>query len=229
MTVNRWMPVGVALIALVSGCRLLKDQEPAAVALFPENGIPQGWTVTAWNDVSQAPPAGAFWEAREGILYGSSPRGTWLVSDRTYTDFLLEFEFKLGPMGNSGVGLRFPALGDPAFDGLEVQMVDPRYYPEETIVGPEQLTGALYMGIAPDNQVYRPEEWNRYRILCEGSFVQIVLNGVLVVETELSEAVRALPQGSPLSARPLSGHIGFQELSRGDSQVQIRNATLREL
>ena len=229
MTLGRWAPVGVALLVLGSGCRMMKDRGPSEMALFPENGIPEGWTVTAWNDVSQAPPEGAAWEAKDGILYGSTPRGTWLVSDRTYDNFLLEFDFKLGPRGNSGVGLRFPPAGDPAFDGLEAQMVDPRYYPEGSVVGLEQLTGALYMGVAPDNQVYRPEQWNRYRILCEGSLIQIVLNGVLVVETELTEETRPLAQGSPLSERPLSGHIGFQELSRGDSQVRIRNATIREL
>ena len=33
----------------------------------------------------------------------------------------------------------------------------------------------------------------------------------------------------PLSARPLAGHIGFQNLSRGGDDVQIRNAKIREL
>jgi hypothetical protein len=32
-----------------------------------------------------------------------------------------------------------------------------------------------------------------------------------------------------LADRPRSGRIGFQELSRGDSHVQIRGAKIREL
>ena len=54
----------------------------------------------------------------------------------------LMFEFKLGEQGNSGCGLRFPLFGDPAFDGLELQMVDPRYYGTNQVPAAE-LTGGL--------------------------------------------------------------------------------------
>ena len=33
----------------------------------------------------------------------------------------------------------------------------------------------------------------------------------------------------PMKERPLKGHIGFQELSRGGDHVQIRNARIKEL
>ena len=40
------------------------------------------------------------------------------------------------------------------------------------------------------------------------------------------------PDGTALAAlrqRPLEGHIGFQELSRGGAHVEIRNARIKEL
>src|SRR5688500_14105489 len=83
--------------------------EPEWTPLFTGDGEPKGFHVTAWDDVSKPPPAGARWVVADGVLTGSTPRGTWLVSDEEYADFALELEFKIGPSGNSGIGLRFPA------------------------------------------------------------------------------------------------------------------------
>lgn len=215
-----------------SGCRhTLKESVP--VALFPQDGIPKGWTVRHWADVKNPPPEGAVWRVENGILHGSTPRGTWLVSEREYENFILEFEFKLPEQGNSGCGLRFPMGGDPAFDGLELQMVDPRYY-GQTQVPPSELTGSLYRAVAPRVQVFRPLEWNKYEIACEGPWVKVVLNGEWILDVNLDEQTQPTKRhdntdAPPLKARPRRGHIGFQELSRGNGHVQIRNARIRVL
>jgi hypothetical protein len=198
------------------------------VALFANEGAPAGWKVTLWSDVAKPGPPGAKWVVKEGILHGSSPRGTWLVSEREYGDFVLAFEFKLGPQGNSGVGLRFPAQGDPAFDGLEIQMADARYYGTQEH-GPDQLTASLYDAIAPAKQVYKPDEWNALEVTCQGPRVKVVLNGAVVQDVNLDERDERPKRGAPLSERPRRGHVGFQELSRGNSQVQIRAAKIKEL
>ena len=95
--------------------------------LFTKEGAPQGWLVRQWDDVSK--PADATWTIKNGELHAGEPRGSWLMSKKEYGDFNLEFEFKLGPRGNSGLALRAPLKGDPAFDGLELQMADLRYNP----------------------------------------------------------------------------------------------------
>lgn len=200
----------------------------SAHLLFPNDGVPSGWLVREWADVANPAPEGVVWEVKDGILYGSTPRGTWLVSEKEYSDFILDYEFKLGPQGNSGCGLRFPLVGDPAFDGLEMQMADPRYYGDYKASAWE-LTGALYMGLAPRKQVYVPEAWNHCRIECRGTKVTITMNEAIIVDSDLSKNDRPLKRGTPLKDRPLKGRIGFQELSRGDGQVMIRNARLTEL
>jgi hypothetical protein len=202
--------------------------EPGPEPLFPEDGPPKGWIVTDWSDVSKPAPADARWQVKDGVLHGSEPRGTWLVSEKEYGDFVLEYEFKLGAQGNSGCGLRFPLQGDPAFDGLEMQMADPRYY-GDYLATPIELTGALYKGLAPKEQVYKPEEWNTCRITCAGAKIAIEMNGVTVIDTDLDAHDRALERGTPLKDRPRKGHIGFQELSRGGGHVMIRNARITEL
>ncbi|MFO1499066.1 MAG: DUF1080 domain-containing protein [Verrucomicrobiota bacterium] len=204
------------------------------VPLFPKEGNPEGWLVRAWADLRNPPPEGAVWGVTNGTLHGSTPRGTWLVSQKEYSDFVLEFEWKLGERGNSGCALRTPLQGDPAFDGLELQMVDPRYYPAEMKVTPAELTGSLYLAVAPSVQVFKPMDWNRYRITCRGRQIQVVLNDVQILKVNLDEQTQPTKRhdGSdapPLKDRPKRGHIGFQELSRGGGHVEIRNARIQEL
>ncbi len=202
--------------------------------LFSGDGVPAGWTARNWDDVAKVADAGVVWQVKSGVLHGSEPRGTWLVSDQEYGDFVLEFEWKLGERGNSGCGLRFPAHGDPAFDGLELQMVDPRYYPADMKVPPNELTGGLYRAVAPTEQVYKPGEWNKYEVSCRGPTINVVLNGVRILNVNLDEQVEPTKRhnGSdapPLKDRPRKGRIGFQELSRGGGHVEIRNARIKLL
>lgn len=125
-------------------------EEREFTPLFPNDGVPQGWTVRQWDDVSQPVNLGTTWKVEEGVLHGSDPRGTWLVSDKEYENFELRFEWKIPDRGNSGLGLRFPSKGDPTFDGLELQMVDPRYYGDAARgIPPTELTGGLYRAVAP--------------------------------------------------------------------------------
>jgi hypothetical protein len=157
-----------------------------------------------------------------------SERGTWLMSEAQYANFELEFEFKLGPLGNSGLALRAPLKGDPAFDGIELQMVDLRYNPKAK---DSELTGGLYRAVAPRKQVYKPTDWNRYEITLKASSLRVRLNGELIHDLDLNKQDQIVKRhdGSdapPIKDRPRRGHIGFQELGRGGDRVQIRNVRI---
>ncbi|MCC6797405.1 MAG: DUF1080 domain-containing protein [Candidatus Hydrogenedentes bacterium] len=225
--------VVVILAAVGLSCAHVRDGSGTTEKLFAGPGVPQGWMVRAWDDVSKPGPDGAQWIVDDsGILHGSTPRGTWLISEKLYGDFVLDFEWKLPERGNSGCGIRFPGAGDPAFDGLEIQMVDERY--NEGRDGPDKLTGSIYKALSPTSQVYRPMEWNHYRITAKGPRIIVVLNGTMVQDVNLEKHTEAIERhdGSaapPLNNRPRKGHIGFQELSRGEGHVMIRNATIRVL
>ena len=107
--------------------RLLLAEQQIFQPLFPKDGPPEGWTVRAWSDISKPGPKGAKWIVENETLNGGGDRGSWLISEKDCSDFELHFEFKLGAQGKSGCALRSPAKGDPAFDGLELQMADLRY------------------------------------------------------------------------------------------------------
>ena len=228
------------VIALFVTATALHAQEKTAaakpdadgfVALFPEDGAPKGWTVRAWNDVKDPPAQPTEWKVENGILHGGEPRGSWLMSEKEYRDFILEFEFKLGERGNSGCALRAPMRGDPAFDALELQMADLRYNPQAK---DSELTGGLYRAIAPTRQVYKPTEWNRYQVTLKGSRIKVVLNGEAIQDLDLAVQSQVVKRhnGSdapPIKDRPRQGHIGFQELSRGGDHALIRNARIKVL
>jgi len=230
-------PLSLALATLLLAAVQLGAQNPAApkadadgfTPLFTEDGTPKGWTVRAWNDVKDPPAEPTKWIVEKGILQGGEPRGSWLMSEKEYGDFILEFEFKLGERGNSGCALRVPMRGDPAFDGIELQMADFRYNPQAK---DSELTGGLYRAIAPKKQVYKPTEWNKCQITLKGPLMKVVLNGELIQDLNLDEHDEEVKRhdgkpAPPIKDRPRKGHIGFQELSRGEGHAQIRHARIK--
>lgn len=214
--------LALGLLVLVSAAP--SDWTP----LFPADGEPKGFHVTAWDDVSKPAPEGAKWIVKDGVLHGSTPRGTWLVSDDEYADFELELDFKIAAPGNSGVGLRFPSAGDPAFDGFELQIMGKTYRGRDEVPTDER-TGALYQLFTPKVEAFRQKDWNHYDITCRGPHVLVYLNGHRIQDLNLDEHKETPKRGKAPADRPRKGHIGFQELSRGDTHVEIKNARIRRL
>jgi hypothetical protein len=227
---------------------LFAADEPKLEPLFPKDGpVTAGWHVGHWADVTNPPEEGAVWEVRDGVLLGGKSKsgkwvGTWLLSEREYGDFILDVEFKFkngGEHGNGGIALRAPLRGDPAYDGFELQITDPRYetalYPHAR---PEQLTGALYLVKAPDKQMLRAAEWNHYRIELRGPHIKAWLNGEVIQDVDVSTLTAPAKRhgkGNELidapsgAERPRHGHIGFQDLSEDGEMLMFRNPRLAVL
>ena len=226
------MNVRPLFAALLVPCALVaRADDSGLVPLFPKDGKPAGFVVRHWADVAEEPKEAADWQVKDGVLTSVGARGCWLISEKEYGDFQLEYEFKLGPRGNSGCALRAPLKGDPAFDGMEMQMADFRY---NTEAKDSELTGGIYRAVAPTKQIYKPEEWNTVSITLKGSKLKVVLNGETIQDIDLQKFEHTVLRhdGTPAPAlkdRPTKGHIGFQELSRGDSHVLVRNARIKEL
>lgn len=216
-------------LGLFAATPSIAGEESGFTPLFPEDGVPKEWLVRRWDDIGKPAEPNVAWKVKDGVLHGSAQRGTWLISEREYDDFILKFEFKLGPRGNSGCALRAPLNGDPAFDGMELQMADQRYNPEAK---DSELTGGIYRAIAPGRQVYKPTEWNTCEISLIGSHLRVVLNGEVIHDLDLDEEDHVVKRhdgadAPPIKDRPRKGRIGFQELSRGEERVQIRHARIK--
>jgi hypothetical protein len=220
----------IILLLLIPSAPAFSDAD-GFTPLFPNDGVPKGWVATEWNDLAKRAPAGVMWTVKDGVLHSGMQRGNWLVSEKEYEDFILEFEFKLTERGNSGVALRAPMRGDPAFDGMEFQLADLRYNPEAK---DSELTGGIYRAIAPSKQVYKPLEWNQVHIELKGMHLKATLNGELIQDVDLTKFDKTVKRhdntdAPPIKDRPRKGHIGFQHLSRNNEPVMIRGAKIKEL
>ena len=125
-----------------------------------------------------------------------------LISDKTYTDFEIEFDWKIVPGGNSGFmwGVQEDAKYNyPYQTGPEIQILDPGIYDDPgTALGGEvemdnaredldahkHFTGALYDMSPPSRtDVALPAgQWNTYHIKVDhrANHGEVILNGVLI-------------------------------------------------
>ncbi|HXG10753.1 MAG TPA: DUF1080 domain-containing protein [Gemmataceae bacterium] len=166
------------------------------------------------------------WGAGDGILFTSGSGGGWLMTEKEYGDFELRLEFKLPPRGNSGVALRAPLEGDPAYTGMEIQILDDAWHKENYKgLRDVQLTGAIYDVVAPAKSASKPPgEWNTYRIIARGRQVTVILNGTEVVNAHLDDYKDKFAKHPGLQRA--KGHIGLQ--SHG-SRVEFRNLYVKPL
>ncbi len=161
-----------------------------------------------------------------GVIYCTREDGGNLFTEKEYRDFVLRFEFKLEPNGNNGIGIRAPLEGDPAYSGMEIQVLDDSgsNYRE---LRPAQYHGSIYDVVPAKRGSLKPVgEWNSEEITARGRHITVRLNGNTIVDANLDDIRdEALLKKHPGLARP-AGHIGF--LGHG-SRVEFRNVRIREL
>ena len=216
----------VGYVLLTGSTTALQAAEDGFAPLFPGDSM-AGWKVSDWSDLRTPQKVkGTPWKIENGILYGLNKR-TWIISPKEYGDFVLKFDSKISRGSNGGIGLRFPPEGDPAYKGMEIQVVDDEVYYRGRSQ-PQQRTGSIYDEIAASKDVTRPVgQWSSWEITARGSQVTIVLNGQKIIDVDLSRETKARQQkGPPLANRPLKGHIGFQNLN---GTITLRNIMIKEL
>ncbi len=158
------------------------------------------------------------WKFEDGILYTEGGGGGWLSTTKQYSDFCLELEFRVPPGGNSGVFLRAPHGGDPAYEGLEIQVLDD-YAPEYANLRPAQYTGSIYDVQPPAEKASKKaNRWQKMTIRCIGPNVQVELNGRKIISANLEE------QFDKLEKHPgLARTEGFIGLQNHGSRIEYRN------
>jgi len=168
------------------------------------------------------------WKADGEVVACVRGDGGWLTSDKEYSDFVLKVDWKLPKGGNSGVGLRYPAKGDPAHVGMEIQVLDDAH-PSYAKLDPAQYCGGIYYQVAADKEKKKlnpPGEWNSYEITCKGPQVIIKLNGIEIVNANMDENKVGRGGHKALADRPKKGFVGLQ--CHG-SRVEFKNILIKEL
>jgi len=152
-----------------------------------------------------------------------------LYTEKEYGDFHVKFEFKLTPGANNGIGLRTPKEGDPAFVGMEIQVLDDSSDKYKGKLAEYQYHGSVY-GMVPAKQGHlKPVgEWNSEEIILKGKDIKVILNGETIVDANLDEATK----GGTLDKREhpgLARDKGFICFCGHGAEVWFRNLRLKEL
>lgn len=164
------------------------------------------------------------WQVEDAMLSTTGQGGGWLSTTEEYANFELELEFRVPPGGNSGVFLRAPHEGNPAFAGMEIQVLDD-YAEEYAKLQPAQYCGSLYGVAAAEPRVsLKAGEWQKLAILCDGDKVRVELNGTVVVDTDLDDHQDKI-QEHP-GVKRTTGYVGLQNHG---SRLDYRKLRIRVL
>ncbi len=204
----------------------------------------------------------AKYSVANGEIIGSCVPNTpnsFLCTERHYTNFVLEVEFKLDPSLNSGVQIRshyFDHAKDYEWQGKTIKVSPGRVHGYQVEIDPEvhqpyaktppnlrasgepipagteprRWTGGIYdegrRGWLNDlthneaaRQAFKPGEWNKFHIECQGDSIKTWLNGVAAAD---------LKDGyTPAGFIALQVHgVGSKEATM---EVRFRNLRLKEL
>lgn len=188
MTKNRTAALAaLALAATLGGCAQMQSMMPG-----------DGWTtlVDGTHGLENFHRVGnANWTATDGVIQatagGKDP--AYLVTNRSYRDFMLRAEFWASDDANSGVFMRCrnpEAISDETC--YEANIFDQR--PD-----PTYGTGAIVkVAKAPTPMPKAGGKWNTYEITAQGDHLVVVLNGqktVDVHDTKLASGPVALQWG----------------------------------
>jgi hypothetical protein len=197
---------------------------PASLAKGKWEKLYNGKDLTGWHVQNGNLKA---WKANGDMVSCVEPGGGWLTSDKEYGDFELKIDWRIPPGGNSGLGIRYPGQGDPAHEGIEIQMLDDPAPEYKGKLVDAQYTGGLYYQVPAKAHPSKPAgEWNRYEVRCKGDRVQVKLNGVEIQDCDVSKETQGKGGHKSLSERPRKGFVGMQ--SHGH-QVDFKNIEIREL
>jgi hypothetical protein len=163
----------------------------------------------------------------DGSLVSRPLSGGKLYTEGEFADFSFRFDFKLSEGGNNGVGIRTPLVGDPAYVGMEIQILDDSSGRYKSIK-PWQVHGSIYGVAGAKTGHLKPVgQWNHEEIIARGRQVTVILNGVTILDVNIDEASSPKTldgKDHPGLARK-DGHIGF--LGHG-ARIEFRDMRVRD-
>jgi hypothetical protein len=201
--------------------RDLLAMTPEQLAEYKKQSIEGG---TDAKGTAKADHINAHWKA-DGEEIVNDGKGLYLTTDQDYGDIELLVDYKMQPLGDSGIYLR----GVP-----QVQIWDFTKEGGKWNIGADKGSGGLWNndkgspGKDPLVLADKPfGEWNHFRIIMVGSRVTIWLNEKLVVDHAILENYfdKKLP---PDQRRPILPKAPIQLQTHG-SEIRWKNIFVREI
>ena len=172
----------------------------------------------------------ANYELKDGIITGTTEAGspnTFLCTKKKYGDFELQFEVKCDDQLNSGVQIRSQLKGDKfggRVNGPQVEIeASGKNGGESGYIYGEAAGGWLTPKKDREpHKHFKDGEWNHYKIVAEGSRIQVWVNGEQVSDLKDETTFKTYAEGL----------IGFQVHGvgkKGPFEVSWRNLKIREI
>jgi hypothetical protein len=180
---------------------------PAAAAAQAHNdgwqSLFDGRTLKGWHALGFPHTPPGLWTVEDGVIKHLEKRkgakqadgqpmvGFDLVSDSSYQDFELTWEWKISAAGNSGLKYNVSEQLSTTFPpphaakGWEYQMIDDAANEDNKLA--THRTGALYDMVAPNafKRVKAAGQWTQSRLIFRGNHGEHWLNGVRVVTYDI--------------------------------------------
>jgi hypothetical protein len=203
-----------------------------------------GSTFAGWRGYGQPAGPAKGWSIEDGTLHtipakalGGAPKGgghpgVGLITERTFTDFELRWDWRIAPGGNNGVKY-FVTESRPKAPGHEYQMADAGTRADDRNRSAQGI-GSFY-DVLPANTTgaIKPAgEWNVSRLVVRGTRVEHWLNGkkILAYRTDSSEVKAGIAKSKfkdqPGFGDKITGHV---MLTYHDDECWFRNVKFREL
>ena len=212
-----------------------------------------GKTSDGWRGAKRDDFPDKGWSMENGILTvhasggAESEHGGDIVTTKAYKNFELELDFNFTTGANSGIKYFVDTnlnKGKGSAIGCEFQILDDKNHPDaKKGVNSKRTIGSLYdlikadsrlhvNGLRPLKYVNKGSNWNRARIVVNGSKVSHYLNGCKVVEYERgTQQWKALVAYSKYSKWPNFGEAseGLILLQDHGDEVHFKNIKIKEL
>ena len=172
-------------------------------------------------------------EVVDGEIHLTADKKFFLVTEKTYGDFIFEGEIHLpeGP-ANSGIMFRahvepgkvygYQAECDPSERAWSGGLYDEGrrkwLYPSRKDTKDEKraaMADETQEAMKANKDVLKRNDWNLYRIKCEGDHIQIWVNGTKITDTK--------------DDKDASGHFGVQHHGEKGQTYRFRNLRIQEL
>jgi len=171
-----------------------------------------GKTLAGWRA-----RGGAEFEVADGVIIGKGGNGGhgWLCTERNYGDFILELEVKI-EAGNSGIQIRSHINDKDVMVGyqIEVDRTERAWSGGLYEQGRRKWLQSLETN-EPARKAFKPDDWNRYRIVCIGDSIKSWVNDV--------------PAADYVDSMALDGVIALQVHAGKNMKVNFRNLRLQDL
>ena len=235
--ISRHLLLPITALAVVAVPAIVRGVQTSSEAGFTP--LFNGRDLTGWVYGQRADgrenKSGKGYQVENGILYSTKEDGGNLFTEKQYANFVLRFDVRLTENANNGVGIRAPLVGDAAYVGMEIQVLDDGGS-QYTSLKPFQYHGSIYGMVAAKRGSQKPVgEWNAEEITAQGRHITVKLNGATIVDASLDDITDeemlkthrdlSKPEGSRGIANT-TGHIGF--LGHG-ARVEFRNIRIKEL